>query len=55
MFTLADCCLVPQIFNAQRFDCDLQGLPRTMAAYEAAMQIDAVQQAHPAHCPDAEA
>jgi maleylpyruvate isomerase len=54
-FTLADCCLVPQIFNAQRFDCDLSELPRTMAAYEAAMEIEAVQQAHPARCPDAEA
>ena len=53
--TLADCCLVPQIFNAQRFDCDLGGLPRTMAAYEAAMEIEAVQQAHPSRCPDAEA
>jgi len=46
---------VPQIFNAQRFDCDLGELPRTMAAYEAAMQVDAVQQAHPSRCPDAEA
>jgi maleylpyruvate isomerase len=54
-FTLADCCLVPQIFNAQRFDCDLSELPRTMAAYEAAMEIEVVQQAHPARCPDAEA
>lgn len=53
--TLADCCLVPQIFNAQRFDCDLNGLPRTVAAYEAAMQVEAVQQAHPSRCPDAEA
>jgi maleylacetoacetate isomerase/maleylpyruvate isomerase len=53
--TMADCCLVPQIFNAQRFDCDLAGLPRTVAAYEAAMQVEAVQQAHPARCPDAEA
>jgi len=51
--TLADCCLVPQIFNAQRFECDLGGLPRTMAAYEAASQIDAFQRAHPARCPDA--
>ncbi|HUD35109.1 MAG TPA: maleylacetoacetate isomerase [Variovorax sp.] len=55
MLTLADCCLVPQVFNAQRFDCDLQGLPRTMAVYEAAMQIEAVQRAHPSRCPDAEA
>jgi maleylacetoacetate isomerase/maleylpyruvate isomerase len=53
--TLADCCLVPQIFNAQRFDCDLEGLPRTVAAYEAAMQVEAVQEAHPSRCPDAEA
>jgi len=52
--TLADCCLVPQIFNAQRFDADLSGLPRTMAAYEAAMQLDAFQRAQPSRCPDAE-
>ena len=53
--TLADCCLVPQIFNAQRFDCDLTGLPRTMAAYEAAAQLDAFQRAHPSRCLDAQA
>ena len=41
--TLADCCLVPQIFNGQRFDCDFSGLPRTMAAFEACMQLDAFQ------------
>ncbi|WP_345538143.1 maleylacetoacetate isomerase [Variovorax defluvii] len=52
--TLADCCLVPQIFNAQRFDCDLSGLPRTMAVYEACMQLDAFQRAQPSRCPDAE-
>ena len=53
--TLADCCLVPQIFNGQRFDCDFSGLPRTMAAFEACMQLDAFQRAQPSHCPDAEA
>ena len=53
--TMADCCLVPQIFNAQRFGCDLDGLPRTMAAYEACMQLDAFGRAHPSQCPDAEA
>lgn len=52
--TLADCCLVPQIFNAQRFDCDLEGLPRTMAAYEAAARLDAFERAHPSRCPDAQ-
>ena len=53
--TLADCCLVPQIFNAQRFGCALDGLPRTMAVYEACMQLDAFQRAEPSRCPDAEA
>ena len=52
--TLADCCLVPQIFNAQRFDCDLNGLPRTMAVFDACMKLDAFQQAQPSACPDAE-
>jgi len=53
--TMADCCLVPQIFNGQRFGCDFSGLPRTMAAFEACMQLDAFQRAQPSHCPDAEA
>ena len=53
--TLADVCLVPQIFNAQRFDCDLGGLPRTMAAFEACMALPAFQQAQPSACPDHEA
>jgi maleylacetoacetate isomerase/maleylpyruvate isomerase len=53
--TLADCCLVPQIFNGQRFDCDFSGLTRTMAAFEACMQLPAFQRAQPSNCPDAEA
>jgi maleylacetoacetate isomerase/maleylpyruvate isomerase len=53
--TMADCCLVPQVFNGQRFDCDFSGLPRTMAAFEACMQLDAFQRAQPSRCPDAEA
>ena len=51
--TLADCCLVPQIFNAQRFECDLGGLPRVMAVFEACMALPAFQQAQPSACPDA--
>ncbi len=53
--TLADCCLVPQIFNAQRFECDLSGLPRTMGVFEACMKLSAFQNAQPSACPDAEA
>ena len=53
--TLADCALVPQIFNAQRFNVNLEGLPLTMAAYNAAMATEAVQKAQPSACPDAQA
>jgi maleylacetoacetate isomerase len=53
--TLADCCLVPQIFNAQRFNVPFDGLPLTMAAHEACMKLPAFQQAQPSNCPDFEA
>jgi len=53
--TLADCALVPQVFNAQRFKTPLDGLPLTMAAYEAAVASDAVRQSQPSACPDAQA
>ena len=53
--TLADCCLVPQIFNGKRFDVDFSGLPRTMAAFDACMALEAFQAAQPSRCPDFEA
>lgn len=53
--TLADCCLVPQIFNGKRFNVNLDGLPRTMAAFDACMKHEAFQKAQPANCPDNEA
>ena len=53
--TLADCCLVPQIFNAQRFNVPLNGLPLTMGAFNACMVLPAFQQAQPLACPDSEA
>ncbi len=53
--TLADCCLVPQIFNARRFDVKLDGLPLTMAVFDACMALPAFQRAQPSNCPDHEA
>ena len=53
--TLADCCLVPQIFNGQRFKVNFDGLPRTMAAYDACMALDAFKKSQPSACPDFEA
>ena len=52
--SLADCCLVPQIFNGKRFDVNLEGLPLTMGAFDACMKLDAFQKAQPSACPDAE-
>jgi maleylacetoacetate isomerase len=52
--TLADCCLVPQIFNGQRFNVEFSGLPRTMGAFEACMKLPAFQKAQPSNCPDNE-
>jgi maleylacetoacetate isomerase/maleylpyruvate isomerase len=52
--TLADCCLVPQVFNGQRFAVDFGGLTRTMAAFDACMRLPAFQQAQPSSCPDNE-
>lgn len=53
--TLADCCLVPQIFNGQRFNVDLEGLPLTLGAFDACMALPAFQKAQPSACPDHEA
>ena len=53
--TLADCCLAPQILNAKRFDVNFDGLPRTMAAFDACMALPAFQKAQPSACPDFEA
>jgi len=52
--TMADCCLVPQIFNARRYDCDLALYPATMRAFDACMKLDAFERAQPSRQPDAE-
>ena len=52
--TLADCVLVPQIFNAQRFDCRVDNVPTVMRVFEACMQLDAFKAAQPSACPDAQ-
>jgi maleylacetoacetate isomerase len=51
--TLADCCLVPQIANAQRLECDLSGMPTIMRINAACLATDAFANAAPAKQPDA--
>lgn len=51
---MADCCLVPQVFNAKRFGCDLTPYPTLMRIFDACMALDAFDRAQPARQPDAE-
>ncbi|SOY53639.1 putative MALEYLACETOACETATE ISOMERASE [Cupriavidus taiwanensis] len=52
--TLADLCLVPQVFNAQRFHIDVARYPAIAKIYETCMALPAFQQAEPTSQPDAE-
>ncbi len=52
--TVADCCLIPQVFNARRFNCPLDELPTIMRIVAACEQLPAFQNAAPARQPDAE-
>jgi len=52
--TMADCCLVPQIFNAKRYNCDLAPYPTTMRVFDACMKLEAFEHAQPSKQPDAE-
>ena len=52
--TMADCCLVPQIFNAQRYQCDTSAYPATMRVFAECMKLEAFDRAQPSKQPDAE-
>ena len=52
--TIADLCLVPQLFNARRFGVDVSALPRLLQAEAAAQAIKAFADAAPDRQPDAE-
>jgi len=52
--TLADCCLIPQMANAQRMGCDLSAMPTIMRIYQAACGLPAFEKAAPERQPEAE-
>jgi maleylacetoacetate isomerase len=52
-FTIADVCLAPQVFNAQRFNCDIAPYPIASAISERIMAEPAVIAAHPSGQADA--
>jgi maleylpyruvate isomerase len=51
--TMADLAIVPQIFNARRFNCDLARAPTLAAISDRCMQLDAFVRAQPSAQPDA--
>jgi maleylacetoacetate isomerase len=51
--TMADCCLVPQVFNAIAYKCDVKPYPAVMRIHEACMGVDAFIRAQPSKQPDA--
>jgi maleylacetoacetate isomerase len=52
--TMADCCLVPQLYNARRFDCDLAAYPTIAAIDRRCGELEAFERARPENQPDAE-
>ena len=52
--TLADLCLVPQVFNARRFKVALDNFPKIAAVDAACLKLEAFDKARPENQPDAE-
>ena len=52
--TFADVCLIPQVYNALRFQCDMGAYPHLTRINEACNALEAFTQAHPSNQPDAE-
>lgn len=50
---MADCCLVPQVYNAQRYDMDLSAYPTVARIAAHCETLPAFQAAHPGVQPDA--
>ena len=50
---MADCCLVPQIANGKRFECDFSHVPTVMRIWDACNKLEAFQKAAPSSQPDA--
>jgi len=52
--TLADVCLVPQVFNARRLKVPLDAFPKIVAVETACLKLPAFDKARPENQPDAE-
>ncbi|MGB7182728.1 MAG: maleylacetoacetate isomerase [Burkholderiaceae bacterium] len=51
--TMADCCLVPQVFNAQRFDVDISAYPNIARINDTCLKMPEFAKAQPSEQPEA--
>ena len=51
--TIADCCIVPQVYSARRFELDVTPWPALVGAADRALEHPAFIAAHPNNQPDA--
>jgi maleylacetoacetate isomerase len=51
--TIADCCLIPQVYNAHRFLVPLEDFPTLAAIEQACLKLDAFDKARPENQSDA--
>ena len=51
--TMAECCLVPQVYNAQRYKCDLSPYPIVKGINEECLKLESFRRAAPESQPDA--
>ena len=52
--SIADACLIPQLFNARRFSVELAAYPNLTRVETALNELDAFKASHPSQQPDAE-
>ncbi|XP_056101482.1 maleylacetoacetate isomerase isoform X1 [Rhinichthys klamathensis goyatoka] len=50
--SMADICLVPQVYNAERFKVDMSQFPTIRRLNQTLIEIDAFEVSHPSHQPD---
>lgn len=51
--TIADICLIPQLYNARRFKCDLDQTPSLLKIEKRCEELTEFKRAHPSRMPDA--
>ena len=52
--TIADCCLLPQVYNAHRFQCNMEAFGTIRRVCAALNELEPVRRAAPENQPDAE-